>query len=215
MANFLLLLNLLLLRFVGKMIIALSFIISSLAIYFIVTYNVILDESMIGNVFNTDYDEAMSFFSFRMVLYVVLFGLLPCFYIFRAKLNYGTWKRFVTTASLTVGLILVVAFANAGNWLWIDKYAKELGGLVMPWSYTVNTVRYQMQKHQKNKVEILLPDAIIGNDEKDVVVLVIGESARRHNFSLYGYEKPTNPLLEGDSVYVLTQRRVPLIPLVV
>ena len=191
-----------LLRFVGKMIIALSFIISSLAIYFIVTYNVILDESMIGNVFNTDYDEAMSFFSFKMVLYVVLFGLLPCFYIFRAKLNYGTWKRFVTTASLTVGLILVVVFANAGNWLWIDKYAKELGGLVMPWSYTVNTVRYQMQKHQKNKVEILLPDAIIGNDEKDVVVLVIGESARRHNFSLYGYEKPTNPLLEGDSVYV-------------
>ena len=184
------------------MIIALSFIISSLAIYFIVTYNVILDGSMIGNVFNTDYDEAMSFFSFKMVLYVVLFGLLPCFYIFRAKLNYGTWKRFVTTASLTVGLILVVVFANAGNWLWIDKYAKELGGLVMPWSYTVNTVRYQMQKHQKNKVEILLPDAIIGNDEKDVVVLVIGESARRHNFSLYGYEKPTNPLLEGDSVYV-------------
>jgi lipid A ethanolaminephosphotransferase len=32
------------------------------------------------------------------------------------------------------------------------------------------------------------------------MVLVIGESARRENFSLYGYERDTNPLLRGDSV---------------
>ena len=47
----------------------------------------------------------------------------------------------------------------------------------------------------KNKREILLPDASIANDKKAVVVLVIGESARLKNFSLYGYERETNPLL--------------------
>ena len=55
-------------------------------------------------------------------------------------------------------------------------------------------------KNTKNKVEILLPDAIIGNDEKDVVVLVIGEFDAVI-ISLYGYENPQT-LLEGDSVYV-------------
>jgi lipid A ethanolaminephosphotransferase len=33
------------------------------------------------------------------------------------------------------------------------------------------------------------------DNEKTVVVLVIGESARSQNFSLYGYQKNTNPLL--------------------
>ena len=43
-------------------------------------------------------------------------------------------------------------------------------------------------------------EAKIENDSRDVVVIVIGESARSANFSLYGYERDTNPLLEKDSV---------------
>jgi lipid A ethanolaminephosphotransferase len=85
--------------------------------------------------------------------------------------------------------------ANGSNWLWIDKNATKLGGLVMPWSYTINSIRYMNHQHKRNKKEILLPDATIQNDKKSVVVLVIGESARSQNFSLYGYEKNTNPLL--------------------
>lgn len=65
----------------------------------------------------------------------------------------------------------------------------------MPWSYSVNTVLFYIDKHNQNKKEILLPDAIIKDNEKSVVVLVIGESARSQNFSLYGYGKNTNPLL--------------------
>lgn len=65
----------------------------------------------------------------------------------------------------------------------------------MPWSYVVNTYRFYYHKNQAKKEQILLPDGIIKNDEKSVVVLVIGESARSKNFSLYGYEKNTNPLL--------------------
>jgi lipid A ethanolaminephosphotransferase len=70
-----------------------------------------------------------------------------------------------------------------------------LGALAMPWSYTVNISRFYIHEYQKNKKEILLPDATITDHKKTVVVLVIGESARRDNFSLYGYQKNTNPLL--------------------
>ena len=65
----------------------------------------------------------------------------------------------------------------------------------MPWSYSVNTSLLYISKYKQNQKEILLPDAKIKNQEKSVVVLVIGESARSQNFSLYGYEKNTNPLL--------------------
>jgi lipid A ethanolaminephosphotransferase len=32
-----------------------------------------------------------------------------------------------------------MVFANASNWLWIDKNSKSFGGLAMPWSYSINT----------------------------------------------------------------------------
>ena len=195
-ANFLVFyLILFLFRFVGKLLLAVSFVLNSVAVYFVNTYSVIMDESMIGNVFNTNYAEASSFWSFKLLLYVVFLGLIPSIYIFKTKIINGTWKKFLTTSSLTLLFILILIFANAGSSLWIDKNSKVLGGLAMPWSYSVNTALLHIHKHQENKKEILLPDAVIADDEKSIVILVIGESARSQNFSLYGYERNTNPLL--------------------
>lgn len=182
-------------RFVGKPLLITFFIINSVAVYFINTYGVIIDKSMIGNILNTNYDESSSFFSFRLILYVILLGIIPAIYIIKIKIINVTWKKFLITTSLTLLFIVILVFANASNWLWIDKHSKKLGGLAMPWSYCVNTALFYIDKHNQNKKEILLPDATIKDNEKSVVVLVIGESARSQNFSLYGYEKNTNPLL--------------------
>ena len=182
-------------RFVGKFLLALFFIINAIAVYFINTYHVIIDESMIGNVINTNYEEASSFFSIKLILYIILLGVIPGIYIIKAKIINVTLKRFLITSSLTLLFIAILAFANASHWLWIDKNSKQLGGLAMPWSYSVNTSLFYIHKHQKNKKEILLPDATIKDSVKSVVVLVIGESSRKQNFSLYGYGRNTNPLL--------------------
>lgn len=189
-------------RYLGKFLLLLFFIANSIAVYFVNTYNVIIDESMIGNVVNTNYEESSSFFSFKLVLYVILFGILPGIYIIKAKITTVSIKRFFVTILLTLLFIAVMAFANASHWLWIDKNSKQLGGLAMPWSYSVNLSLFYVHKAQKNKKEILLPNATIKDNEKSVVVLVIGESARSQNFSLYGYEKNTNPLLsKTDNLY--------------
>ncbi len=182
-------------RFVGKFLLVLFFIVNAVAIYFVNTYNVIIDESMVGNVLNTDYAEATSFFSFKLILYIVLLGVIPSIYIIKAKIINITVKRFFIIISSTLLFIAIVAFINASNWLWIDKNSKTLGGLAMPWCYSVNISLFYLHKHQENKKEILLPNATIKDNEKSVVVLVIGESSRSENYSLYGYQKNTNPLL--------------------
>lgn len=182
-------------RYVGKFLLVITFIISSIAVYFINTYSVIIDESMIGNVLNTNYSESSSFFSFKLVLYVLLLGILPSIYIIKAKVTNVPLKKFFITISLTLLFMLTMVFLNASNWLWIDKNSKTLGGLAMPWSYSVNISLFYIHKSQKNQKEILLPNATIKDNKKSVVVLVIGESVRRANFSLYGYKKDTNPLL--------------------
>ncbi|WP_293871412.1 phosphoethanolamine--lipid A transferase EptA [Flavobacterium sp.] len=182
-------------RYLGKFLLVLFFIISALAVYFINTYGVIIDESMIGNVLNTKYGEASSFFSMKLVTYIILLGFLPSIYIIKVKIINTTWKKFLITTSLTLLFILTLVFANATNWLWIDKNSKTLGGLAMPWSYSVNLSLFYVHQYKKNEKEILLPNVTLKDNKKSVVVLVIGESARSQNFSLYGYHKNTNPLL--------------------
>ena len=182
-------------RVVGKFLLVLFFIINAIAVYFVNTYGVIIDESMIGNVLNTDYAESSSFFSIKLILYIILFGILPSIYIIKVKIINVTVKKFLTITSLTLLFILGLVFANSSNVLWIDKNSKTLGGLAMPWCYSVNISLFYVHQYKKNEKEILLPNATIKDNQKSIVVLVIGESARSQNFSLYGYNKNTNPLL--------------------
>lgn len=196
LANFLAVsIVLFILRAVGKYVLALLLIVNSIAIYFITTYSVIIDESMMGNVLNTDYEESGSFFSFKLVVCIVMLGILPGILIIRMEVQRIALKKFLLICGASLLLIMCLVFANASNWLWIDKNSKTLGGLAMPWSYSVNTSLYYIHQSQKNKKEILLPDATIKDKKKSVMVLVIGESARSQNFSLYGYAKNTNPYL--------------------
>lgn len=190
-------------RFVGRCILAFTFVADAISLYFINSYEVLITDSMMGNVFNTQFSEASGFFSLAAVLYVLFLGVIPCIFIFAAKTDFGSFKRFMANIGLALGLAAGIAFVNIQNWPWIDRNSTELGSLLMPWSYTVNTVRFYNGEKKRNQKEILLPDAQISNDSKDVCILIIGESARRDHFSLYGYEKPTNPLLAEDDVTAL------------
>ena len=190
-------------RFVGKCILAFTFIADAITLYFINSYEVLITDKMMGNVYNTQFSEASGFFSLSAVLYVIFLGVLPCVYIFVQKVEYGSFRRFLANIGAGLGMVLAVALGHMKNWPWIDRNSTELGSLLMPWSYTVNTFRYYSAEKKRNAKEILLPDATIVTDSRDVCVLIIGESARRDHFSLYGYERETNPYTAGDGVTAL------------
>lgn len=174
---------------------ALISITNAIAVYFVSVYGVFLDKTMMSNLFNTNPAEAGEFLSLKMALYIVVLGLLPACFLFFEKVARPTRKSLAKTLGLIFFVLIVLTGVNFQNLLWLDKYSKQLGALIMPWSYIGNSVRYFQGELAKNKKEIPLPDAHIANDKKSVVVLVIGESARAKNFSLYGYSRNTNPLL--------------------
>ena len=188
-----------LLRKVGQVLIALFFVISAFCTYFILSYGIIVDESMVGNVFNTRYEEASGFYSYKLILFILVLGVLPAIYTLSVKVRYDSIKKSLARMGIALFFLLVMAFVNASNWLWIDGHSKQLGGLAMPWSYAVNTPLLFIHQAQKNQKEILLPTATINDHTKEVMVLVIGESSRKANYSLYGYGKNTNPLLSKQS----------------
>ncbi len=190
-------------RLVGKCILAFTFLANAISFYFIDIYDVLITDKMMGNVFNTRFSEASAYFSMTAVWYFLLLGVVPSVYLFVRKVDYGTIRRFFANMGVALAVVALVVLGNMRNVLWIDRNSTELGSLLMPWSYVVNTVRYYNQEQQKSRKEILLPDAHIATTDKEVCVLVIGESARQQNFSLYGYERDTNPLLRQDSVVAL------------
>ena len=190
-------------RFAGKCILAFMFIADAISLYFINSYEVLITDKMMGNVYNTQFSEASGFFSISAVLYVLFLGVVPCLYLFMQKVEYGSFKRFLANIGAGLGIVLAVALGHMKNWPWIDRNSTELGSLLMPWSYTVNTFRYYSAEKKRNAKEILLPDTAINSDSRDVCVLIIGESARRDHFSLYGYERETNPYTVKDSVTAL------------
>jgi lipid A ethanolaminephosphotransferase len=194
-------------RIVGRILLAILSIINATALYFIITYSVMIDATTIENVFNTRYSEASGFFSWSLWLFILAFGLLPALWCLAQPIVFGKVKKLAVWCGSALAIVLVVALANFSQTLWISQHDTELGGLLQPWSYIVNTGRIISFSQDEQAEEIKLPDGKITDQEKAVVVLVIGESARKANFQLYGYQRDTNPLLskqEGLKVYEAT-----------
>ena len=183
------------LRVVGRILLAILSLINATAVYFIFTYSVMIDATTIENVFNTRYSEASGFFSWTLWLFIFVFGLLPALWCLFQPVAMGKAKKMAVCCGSSLAVVLVVALANFNQMLWVSEHDTELGGLLQPWSYIVNTGRIISFSQDKNAEEILLPDGTITDNDKAVVVLVIGESARKANFQLYGYQRDTNPLL--------------------
>ena len=176
---------------------------NAVAVYFVSTFHAVLDVTMMGNVRNTDFAEAFEYLHPTLIVYLLVLGVLPCCVLARVRIRQT--RRLQLAAMALAGLLIMViwSFLAARTWLWFDENSKRLGGLVMPWSYSINMARYEVPRLMASDVHELLPPATFSSDEKTVVILVIGESARAKNFELYGYHRPTNPLLSESGVIAL------------
>ena len=184
-----------LMRIVGRILLALLSVINATAVYFIYTYSVMIDATTIENVFNTRYSEASGFFSWPMWLSIIGFGLLPALFCLLWPVRYDKAKKLGICCGSSLAIVAAIAAMNIGQTLFVTQHDTELGGLLQPWSYVVNTGRVLSFQHDEKAEEIKLPDGKITDTDKAVVVLVIGESARKANFQFYGYKRNTNPLL--------------------
>ncbi|MES2319144.1 MAG: phosphoethanolamine--lipid A transferase EptA [Pseudomonadota bacterium] len=183
-----------------KILSALFTVANSVALYFIVQYNVGIDATMIGNIVNTNVEEAAELFHPKLLLYILVFGFIPAIVVLRQRVVPGPLLR--RAAFIAVSLLAGSAwvYANAQSWLWIDKNAKAFGGRVLPWSYLINAARYYTFEAERHRVALPLPPITSVKPGGMLFVLVIGEAARVQNFSLYGYRRATNPRLAQDGV---------------
>jgi lipid A ethanolaminephosphotransferase len=159
-----------------------------------ISFGVVIDKEIIISVASTNYSEVFELFSLNMFLFLIFLGLLPSWVIYRVKITIYDRKRSVCNLLVMIFITLMLLFIGSSYIKFTPESGVVLRSSLLPANYIRSAIEYTkyLSSHKKR---ILLPDGKFKDNKKSVVVLVVGESARRQNFSLYGYPKNTNPLL--------------------
>ncbi len=194
-------------RYITKPLLIVMLIIASIENYFMQTYNVLIDTTMIENTVQTDVSEAFDLMSWKLFAYLILFGLLPSYFVYKTPLVYrGIKKELLSKLTLIVGstvLMFVIMLSFSKHYTSFFREHKILRSYTNP-TYGLYSVGSYIKEQVKDKNTPLTQtglDARIENREKRrVVVMVVGEAARADHFSLNGYERETNPLLKKEDI---------------
>ena len=205
--NFILFVNIILLilssKYTTKPLIISLLLVSSSVAYFTNSYNVVIDHNMIQNMFETSVKESMDLLTFKMILYFLFLGILPSIIVFKTKVDYGTLKSEVfsklKSGLASFGVILVSVLILSSHYTSFFRGHKELRTYANPTFYM-----YSFQKYIKRTYFKTIPILqSIGNDAKiveediqkdrELVIMVVGETARADRFGLNGYVRDTNP----------------------
>lgn len=182
--------------------------ISSLAAYFMDTYNVVIDELMIDNIIKTDTSEALDLFSFKQVLYLLLLGVLPSILIYKVKIVESSFKKAILSnvilffTALLMAILIVVSLSNYYASFFREHktlryYANPSYYIYSVSKYINNLVSYAPQELKSIALDAQIPPS---DKRRKLIIFVVGETARADHFSLNGYHKKTNPLLEKENV---------------
>lgn len=205
-----LILSLLALPYVLKPVLILLLITSSMASYFMQTYNIMIDKTMIQNVMGTDIRESLELMSLGLLTHVVLTGVLPALVVYKLPVRYRSLPRELATkvvtfaiTAVTIGAIASVYYQDYASLFRNNHYIRDL---VVPVNYLHAFQSYAKHSMPQEDVPltILGTDAQLGDawtapeQRKVVMVLVVGETARAANFSLNGYERQTTPELASE-----------------
>lgn len=172
------------------------------AFYFIHTYHILLNKTMLMNLLETNLIEAADFLTLSFFIYIFIFGLLPIFLIWKTKITYSPLKKEISqrisvlcfTLVLIAGITLPFKSAlkiylkenfNLRYQLLPSSYISSLAGvthmlLIQPADMTHVSAGFKFER------------PFLQNNKHFLIVFVLGESARSANCSLNGYERDTN-----------------------
>lgn len=174
--------------------------------HFIGSYGIVFDPTMVTNMMQTDVRETRDLLSWRLLLSMALLGALPAWWLLRRPVAPAqpTARRLGgNLAGFALGLLgmVLLALLQFSTLSSTMRNHKTVRYMVTP----LNAVYSLTAAAVRTKAAPAGPPAVIGADARllpradgakpPLLLLVVGETARAMNFSLNGYERPTNPEL--------------------
>ena len=185
--------------------------------YFMLTYGVVIDSSMLANVAQTDAREVRDLLSWSMLAAVVMGVVLPGVWLWRQPVRVVSVKPLLVRQ---LGVALLVFLVAVGLfWMSFQDIAsltrnhKQLRYMINPFNSVYALTRLAVGQ----ATQAVQPLQVIGEDASlrmpptseataPLVVVILGETARAANFGLGGYARDTTPELrkiqaQGDLAY--------------
>lgn len=193
-------------RWTVKPLLALLIVATAFATYYMQHYGVFLDPTMLRNVLNTHVSEAAELLGASLLWHLLLHAVLPLVVLWRVQLVPRPWKRALLVRA---GLLLAALAVLVGALLSVFqpfaslmRNQKELRYLITPANYLWSLAAVAGADARARQ----LPRQAIGLDAKpgpgwatrrkpQLLVLVVGETARAANWGLSGYARQTTPQL--------------------
>jgi lipid A ethanolaminephosphotransferase len=184
---------------------------SASAAYFMDNYAVMIDKSMVRNVLATDFNEANELLSLRMIITIALLGILPSWLLFKTKVIYKPFfKGLFQKGLIVVACVAVIAGALLSNYQDLSFFGREhreLRHLINPTNYLFSLKSVILKSIESANV-IAKPietdaqriSSATDDNKPNLVIMVLGETARSMNFSLNGYQRDTNPRLAKQDI---------------
>jgi len=195
-------------RYTLKPVLITVLLVSAGASYFMMTYNVVIDDVMIANIIQTDNDEASDLMNIRFFLYLLFLGVLPSIFVLKVKLDSLSFKRELLSnfklVSISTLIALSLVFMFSSYYASFFREHKMLRFYANPTYYLYSSIKYASSFYKSATVELkqIGLDAVRpeSKESRKLVVLVVGETARSDRFSLNGYNKETNPHLKNENI---------------
>jgi len=181
--------------------------------YFMMSYGIVIDSTMITNVIQTDTKEALDLLNWRMLISFGILGVLPSWVLWKTPVKSLRWGQQVignvSMAVLSLAILVGALLAVFQDFSSVMRNHTQVRYLVNPLNsfYAIGMVAAKpFQRDNK----ILLPlgqDAKLAaakaNDKPPMLLLVLGETARMGNFGVNGYERNTTPELAKEKIVSL------------
>lgn len=179
----------------------------SVASYFSLAYNVHFDATMVQNALNTNPEEAGDLITVKFIAYVLALGVLPVVGLGFVRLSADPSRRPLVKRMILAPILIVLIAVQVP--LFSARYAtfirehKSLRYQILPAALlqaTVSAVSPHFARTAERAPTARDAHVSASDRDRELLILVIGETARADRFSLNGYARGTNPQLAKESV---------------
>ena len=180
------------------------------AAYFADEYGTVIDTSMLVNAVETDSGEVLDLLTIGLISRLLFLGVIPSVVVWAIPVRpVSIAVRLRQNSIAAVGSVAVLAAcigafgAEYASFFREHKSLRHYANPVFP-VYSVSRLLVDaLDSGVKAHAEFVQvgTDARIAEDDdgRELIVMVVGETARRDRFSLNGYGRETNPLLAAES----------------
>ena len=194
-----------------RWILALFLVVAAQSAYYMDHFKVIIDTVMIDNIMETSRAEFSGLVTLNLIARTILLGLIPAWLVIRycpKPIDFKTElsSRLRTILLLVIAIIVLVIPFTADYTSFIREH-KIIRFYSNPTYSVYSVIKYGIQQSTISAnhlplIHIADDGKIVdkSSDKKELMIMVVGETARADRFSLNGYERNTNPLLSKQDI---------------